>query len=200
MVHVGRLGRHVVRVQGHLEDVDLGHGVAEACRLADVGLGGGAVLPGDWVDQHGRLAEVGEAHAIAAHHDVVLGVAPGEEHDRRCGAHRLVDHVRGDLDDPALVLHVAARAREEVARLGVLDVDAGALQHLERREVDVLAVVRGEDGHADALAALPAGVMIPSACCLPSSHGSLYICSVTGRTLHGDHALSSIDESPASAA
>jgi len=55
-----------------------------------------------------------------------------------------VDHVRRDVNHVPLAVHAAAAVGVDIERLVVFHEDPGALQHLERGQVDVLYFVCGE--------------------------------------------------------
>ena len=69
--------------------------------------------------------------------------------------------LRRDAHVVLLAVDDAAAVAEDVERLVVLDEDAGVLEHLERREMDVVDLVGREDVEREAPAALPARVQTP---------------------------------------
>ena len=68
--------------------------------------------------------------------------------------------VRRDAHDAGLAVDAAAAVLEDVPRLVVLDEDAGALEDLERGEVDVVELGVGEDVEAQSAASRAAGVQV----------------------------------------
>ena len=78
-------------------------------------------------------------------HDLhpVLTVAAPDGEGARGGGDRILDDVRRDAHTHAV--HARAGAGEQVARLGVVDVHAGAVQAFQRGLVDPLDLAVGED-------------------------------------------------------
>ena len=123
---------------GDLVRVELAEVVVEPSDVGDVLLGRVAVLAGLDVDDPDALAEVGEGHAARLHDEVVLGLAAVQHVAAGRGADGVFHHVRRDAHDVGLAVHAAAAVLEDVERLVVLHEDTGALEDLERGEVDLL--------------------------------------------------------------
>jgi hypothetical protein len=118
------------------------------------------VLAGLRVDDADALAEVGEGHATRLHDEVVPGVAAAEHVLAGGGADGVLHHVRRDAHDLLLAVDAAAAVLEDVQRLIVLHEDAGALQHLQRGEMDVVELGLREHVDAEPAAAQAACLQI----------------------------------------
>ena len=81
----------------------------------------------------------------------------------RSGAERdrVFDDVRRDADHARLAIDDAAAVGEDVERLVVFDEDAGALEHLERRQMDLAEVAVAQRRQPEARPARLAGQQVP---------------------------------------
>ena len=89
-----------------------------------------------------------------------LGSRPQSTNLLRRRADGVFDHVRRDAHDARLAVDAAAAVGEDVERLVGLDEHAGALEHLESGEMDVVELGFGEHVEAQAAAARPPGVQV----------------------------------------
>ena len=112
------------------------------------------------VDDHQALAEVGEADAVGLEQDVVGRVAAAAASRSTARRRSPPRPRRRDAHHARLAVDEAAAVGEHVERLVELDPHAGALQHLERREVDVVDLVGREDRQAQAAVAPAAGLRL----------------------------------------
>ena len=134
---------HVVDQPERHDVVDVVQRVAHLGRQARIAAAGHAPLAGL------RVHEVGAGGAGAVvdlvEHDLhpVLTVAAPDGERARGRGDRILDDVRRDAH--AHAVHARAGAGEQVARLGVVHVHAGAVQALQRGLVDPLDLAVGED-------------------------------------------------------
>ena len=152
-MHGGELLGAVARRDRRLVHVDVARPVHHRADVGDVGGARRAVLARREVVHLGRLAEVHEGQAAAAQHQVVPRVAAAPADQRRRRADAVLHDARRDAHEAAVVVDHAAAVAEHRARVRGLDEDAGALEHLERGQMDVVQVAAAQGRSGDALRA-----------------------------------------------
>ena len=118
-------------------------------------------LAGVRVDDLDALAEVGEADPAVLEHDVPGRVAAAQDDGGGRRADRVLDEVRRQAHHVRLAVDLGAGRGEDLPGLVVLDEDARARQHLERRAVDLPQLVVGEHLEPEAAALARSRARVP---------------------------------------